>query len=174
MAIGGDRPTPDRAEGIAPNGIERESVWDYPRPPEIRPEPRRVTVSFEGEEIASSDRAVKVCETAGPPVVYVPPEDVDADALAPAQGQTFCEWKGSASYYDVVAGGRVAERAAWAYRDPTEPFAPIRDWIAFYPALLECRLGGERVEPQPGGFYGGWVTAEIAGPFKGGPGSLGW
>ena len=174
MAIGLNRPKPEPAEGTAPNGLPRESVWDYPRPPAIRPEPRLVTVSFGGEQVARSERAVKVCETAGPPVVYLPPDDIDHDALVPAAGQSFCEWKGSASYYDVVAGGHVAERAAWAYRTPTAPFAPIRDWVAFYPALVDCRLGDERVLPQPGRFYGGWVTAEICGPFKGGPGSLGW
>jgi uncharacterized protein (DUF427 family) len=174
VAIGQSRPEPEPAEGTAANGLPRESVWDYPRPPEIRPEPRLVTVSFGGGEIARSERAVKVCETAGPPVVYLPPDDVDHEALAPARGETFCEWKGSASYYDVIAGEHVTERAAWAYRSPTEPFASIRDWVAFYPAKVECRLGGERVEPQPGDFYGGWVTAEIAGPFKGIPESLGW
>ena len=155
-------------------GAGQESVWDYPRPPEIRPEPRTVTVTFGGAEIARSERAVKVCETAGPPVVYLRPDDVDHEALVPAQGETFCEWKGSASYYDVIAPEQVAERAAWAYRSPTGAFSPIRDWIAFYPARVECRLGGERVGPQPGEFYGGWVTAEISGPFKGGPDSLGW
>ena len=102
-----------------------------------------------GEPLARSERAVKVCETAGPPVVYLPPDDIVHEALVPAAGQSFCEWKGSASYYDVVAGGHVAERAAWAYRTPTEPFAAIRDWVAFYPALVECRLGDERVLPQP-------------------------
>jgi uncharacterized protein (DUF427 family) len=174
VAIGQSRPVPEPAEGTAPNGLPRESVWDYPRPPAIRPEPRLATVSFASAEIARSERAVKVCETAGPPVVYLPPDDVDHEALVPARGETFCEWKGSASYFDVIAAEHVAERAAWAYRSPTEPFASIRDWVAFYPAKVECRLGGERVEPQPGDFYGGWVTAEIAGPFKGIPGSLGW
>jgi uncharacterized protein (DUF427 family) len=168
------RPEPEPAEGIAANGLPRESVWDYPRPPAIRPEPREVVVTFGGEPIASSTQAVKVCETAGPPVIYVPPGDVESDALVPSTGQTYCEWKGSASYYDVIGGGRVAKRAAWAYHDPKGAFEPIRDFVAFYPAKVECRLAGERVEPQPGKFYGGWVTAEIAGPFKGGIGSVGW
>jgi uncharacterized protein (DUF427 family) len=168
------RPEPEPADGIAPNGLPRESVWDYPRPPAIRREPRPVAVSFAGETIADSRRALKVCETAGPPVVYVPPQDIEHGALVPAQGQTYCEWKGSASYYDVVAGGHLAERAAWSYHQPIAGFEPIRGYVAFYPALVECRLGEERVEPQPGQFYGGWVTAEITGPFKGTPGSAGW
>ena len=168
------RPTPEPAEGIAPNGLPRESVWDYPRPPAIRPEPREVVVTLRGEPIARSSRAMKVCETAGPPVIYLPPDDVSSDTLVPASGQTFCEWKGSASYYDVAAGGHVAPRAAWAYHDPTDAFQSIRDYVSFYPARVECELGGERVAPQPGEFYGGWVTVEITGPFKGGPGSSGW
>jgi uncharacterized protein (DUF427 family) len=168
------RPRAEPAEGVAPNGLPRESVWDYPRPPAIRPESREVLVTLQGETIARSNRAVKVCETAGPPVVYLPPDDVASDALVPASGQTYCEWKGSASYYDVVAGGHAAERAAWAYHDPKDAFESIRGFVAFYPARVACELAGERVAPQPGQFYGGWVTAEIMGPFKGAPGSSGW
>jgi uncharacterized protein (DUF427 family) len=168
------RPEAEPAEGVAANGRPRESVWDYPRPPAIREEDREVVVTLRGEPVARSSRGAKVCETAGPPVIYVPREDVEEEVLGPASGQTYCEWKGSASYYDVVAGGHMAERAAWAYHEPTDAFQPIRDWIAFYPRLVECELGGERVEPQPGEFYGGWVTAEITGPFKGIPGSTGW
>lgn len=174
MSIGGHHPEPDRAEGIAPNGLPRESVWDYPRPPVLRPEPRLVTVRFAGEEIARSERALKVCETAGPPVVYVPREDVAEGALAEAPGHTFCEWKGSASYFDVVAGGERSRQAAWSYASPSVAFEQIRGWIAFYPGRVECLLGGERVQPQPGEFYGGWITAEVTGPFKGIPGSARW
>ena len=94
--------------------------------------------------------------------------------LQSASGSSFCEWKGAATYFDVVAGGEVARQAAWAYLDPTPHFAALRGYVSFYPRLLECRLDGERVEPQPGGFYGGWVTAEITGPIKGEPGSAGW
>jgi len=174
MSIGGSHPDPEPAEGVAANGLQRESVWDYPRPPEIRPEPREVTVVLGGAEIARSTRAVKVCETAGPPVVYIPPEDVIEGALVPAGGRTLCEWKGNATYFDVVAEGGRAHAAAWTYPKPTPPFASIKDWLAFYPGRVECRLGDERVQPQPGEFYGGWITAEITGPFKGGPGSGGW
>jgi uncharacterized protein (DUF427 family) len=168
------RPDPESAEGIAPNGRARESVWSYPRPPRIEPEDRRVLVTLGGAVVADCDDAVRVLETAGAPVVYVPPAAVAEGALRSAPGGSFCEWKGSASYFDVVAGGEVADRAAWTYERPTPPFGPIAGWISFYPALVECRLGGELVEPQPGGFYGGWVTAEITGPIKGAPGSSGW
>jgi uncharacterized protein (DUF427 family) len=168
------RPDPEPAEGIAPNGLPRESVWDYPRPPAIRPEPREVVVTLGGAPVARSNRAVKVCETAGPPAIYLPPEDIADGVLTPVRRGTYCEWKGSASYYDVAAGGEVAKRAAWTYREPKDAFSEIRGYVSFYPALVDCTLAGEKVEPQPGRFYGGWVTAEITGPFKGGPGSLGW
>ena len=169
------RPEPDRPEGEAPNGLPWESVWDYPRPPELRPEVREVTVTLDGETIARSDRAFKVCETAGGPVIYLPPEDVTPGALEPSGGGgSFCEWKGSATYFDVIAGDHRIPQAAWAYPDPTPTFHPIAGWPSFYPALVECRLGGELVRPQPGSFYGGWITDEITGPVKGYPGSEGW
>ena len=174
MSIGGRHPRPDPAEGVAENGRERESVWDYPRPPRIEPVDRRVRVSLGGRPIVDTTAAVRVLETAGAPVVYVAPGEVAAGALEPVGGGTFCEWKGTASYFDVVAGGRRAERGAWAYEDPSGEFAAIAGWVSFYPALVECRLDDEPVSPQPGGFYGGWVTAEIAGPIKGVPGSGGW
>lgn len=174
MSIGGRHPQPEPAEGIASSGRPRESVWDYPRPPRIEPVDRLVRVSLAGELIAESDRAVRVLETAGAPTVYVPPGAVSEGALVPVSGGSFCEWKGAASYFDVVAGGSRAELAAWSYADPTGPFRDITDWPSFYPALVECRLDDELVEPQPGGFYGGWVTAEITGPIKGEPGSGGW
>ncbi len=174
MSIGGPHPSPEPAEGIAPNGLPRESVWDYPRPPAIRPERRLVTVRFAGAEIARSERALQVCETAGPPVVYLPPGDVDRGAIAAAGGHSLCEWKGSASYFDVVVGGERAARGAWTYERPSRGYEAIRDHLAFYPGRVECRLGDELVDPQPGEFYGGWITAEVTGPFKGVPGSAGW
>jgi uncharacterized protein (DUF427 family) len=174
MGIGGRHPVPEPAEGIAPNGRRRESVWDYPRPPRMEPEERRVRIELGGSRIADTDRGVRVLETAGAPVVYLPPDEIAAGSLQPVRGSSFCEWKGTASYYDVVAGGARAQRAAWAYPDPTGPFAAITGYVSFYPALVECRLGEEVVRPQPGGFYGGWVTAEITGPIKGEPGSRLW
>jgi len=126
-------------------------------------------------KIADSTRAVRILETASPPTFYLPPEDVRTDLLRPAKGTTFCEWKGTASYFDLVAGARVRPRAAWAYPDPHAAFAQIRDWVAFYAGRVDAAyLGDERVVPQPGGFYGGWITAELDGPFKGEPGSEGW
>ena len=175
MAPFRSRPEPERKEGTAPNGLPYESVWDYPRPPEIRPEQREVTVSLNGETIARSNRAVKVCETAGGPVIYLPPEDVTPGAASPSGGGgSFCEWKGPATYFDLAGGGQTVPRAAWAYLDPTPAFEPLAGWLSFYPALVECRLGDEPVRPQPGGFYGGWMTDEVTGPIKGEPGSEGW
>lgn len=130
-----------------------------------------------GAVIAETTRAHRVLETSHPPVYYVPLADVAAGALEPAGGPgSFCEWKGGAVYFDVIGGdGRRAERAAWTYPNPTPAFDVIRDAVAFYPGLMdECTLDGERVEAQPGGFYGGWVTPDLVGPFKGGPGTRGW
>jgi uncharacterized protein (DUF427 family) len=154
-----------------------ESVWDYPCPPRAEPSGRRIRVVLAGAVIADTTRARRVLETSHPPVYYVPREDVTPDALEPARGPgSFCEWKGEATYFDVIGGrGRRAERAAWAYPDPTPAFETIRDAVAFYPGLMdECTLDGEVVEPQKGGFYGGWITSDLVGPFKGGPGTRGW
>ena len=153
-----------------------ERVADYPRPPRVEPVPERIRVVFGGTTVADSTRAHRVLETTHPPVYYIPREDVVASALAPSTGgTTFCEWKGSASYLDVVAGGQHAERAAWTYPEPAPGFEPIRDAVAFYCAPMDaCFVGDERATPQPGGFYGGWVTGAIEGPFKGGPGTQGW
>ncbi len=173
-AIFGRHPEPDPATGIAANGHPRESVWDYPRPPRVEPLDRRVRVALGGETIVDVPGALRVLETAGAPTVYVPLAAVREGSLVPVPGSSFCEWKGAARYWDVVAGGATASRAAWGYPEPSEAFTMLRDLVSFYPALVECRLDDELVDPQPGGFYGGWVTAEITGPIKGGPGSAGW
>ena len=160
---------------MATNGRPFESVWDYPRPPRIEPVDRPVRIELAGEVIAESERAVRILETAGAPTIYLPPEDVRDEFLRPAKGDTFCEWKGTASYFDAIAGDKVRPRAAWTYRDPKPAFAEIRDWISFYPGRVDgAYLGDEKAEPQPGGFYGGWITAEIQGPIKGEPGTEGW
>jgi uncharacterized protein (DUF427 family) len=156
------------------SGGMRESVWDYPRPPAVLPCERKVRVVHAGRTIAESGRALRVLETASPPTIYVPPRDVDAGVLEPAEGHTVCEWKGRASYFDVVIDGARAERAAWTYNDPKEPYLELTDYLAFYPQRVECYLDHERVQPQAGDFYGGWITEEIEGPFKGDPGSEGW
>jgi uncharacterized protein (DUF427 family) len=148
-----------------------ESVWDYPRPPAVEPCARRVRVELDGETIAESTRARRVLETSHPPVIYVPLEDVRADVLVPSPRSSFCEFKGRAAYFDVR--GRPA--AAWTYPQPSPRYAELRDYVAFYPGRMDaCFLDDERVQAQPGDFYGGWITADITGPFKGGPGTMGW
>jgi uncharacterized protein (DUF427 family) len=156
-------------------GPGQESVWDYPRPPRTEDVNERVEVHFGGEKIADTTRAKRVLETSHPPVYYIPPEDIRVEYLRPAGGGSWCEWKGRASYYDVVVGDRTAERAAWYYTDPTPPFRELADYVAFYPSRMDaCYVGGERVRAQEGDFYGGWITSKVVGPFKGGPGTWGW
>ena len=156
-------------------GPGQESVWDYPRPPRVERVARSVRVVFGGVTIADTQSAWRVLETSHPPVYYIPPADVAAGAhVATARG-SFCEWKGAAVYYTVRGGGREAPDAAWGYPNPTRGFEPIRGHVAFYAGPMDaCWVGDERVTPQPGGFYGGWITSKVAGPFKGGPGSRGW
>jgi uncharacterized protein (DUF427 family) len=154
-----------------------ESVWDYPRPPRLEPTGRVIEVVLAGVAIARTTRAHRVLETSHPPVYYIPPEDIREGVLevVPAAGPV-CEWKGAATYLDVIAAdGSRLTRAAWTYRAPTAAFSAIADAVAFYPAPMDrCTVDGEVVEPQPGGFYGGWVTSDLIGPFKGGPGTRGW
>ena len=148
----------------------QESVWDYPRPPRIEPARRRIRVVLGGETIVDSTRAMRVLETSHPPVYYVPLADVRAAALEGAKRETFCEFKGSARYFTVVAGARREVDAAWTYDD-----GPLKDHVAFYAARMdECLVDDERATPQEGQFYGGWITSDLAGPFKGGPGTMGW
>lgn len=154
-----------------------ESVWDYPRPPRLEVATRLVEVWLGGAAIARSTRSHRVLETSHPPVYYIPAEDIELGTLEPVSGAgSVCEWKGSATYLDVIgADGRRVPRGAWTYHRPTGGFAPIADAVAFYPALMDaCTVDGELVRPQPGGFYGGWVTDDLIGPFKGAPGTMGW
>ena len=162
---------------VKPSPGGPESVWEYPRPPRVELSSKRVRVVFGGATIAWTSRAHRVLETRHPPVYYVPLEDVAAGSLQPTRHRrSFCEWKGTATYFDVVGGdGRRAEHAAWTYLDPMPAFEAIRGAVAFYPGLMdECSLDGEPVTAQAGGFYGGWISSEVAGPFKGGRGTLGW
>ena len=153
----------------------QESVWDYPRPPRIAADRREVVVRSGATVIARSTRAVRVLETASPPTFYLPPGDVDARVLRPADGGSHCEWKGSAAYWSVVLpDGGAWDAVGWSYPRPTPAFAAIAGWLSFYPARLACTVDGERVRPQPGGFYGGWLTDDIAGPCKGAPGTGHW
>ncbi len=156
-------------------GPGEESVWDYPRPPRLEDSSRLVQVEFNGEVIAQTRRAKRVLETSHPPVYYLPPEAVRLGVLEPHGARSWCEWKGEAQYYDVVVGAKRAAKAAWGYPHPSEPFRALARHVAFYPRAMDgCFVDGERVEPQPGGFYGGWITADIVGPFKGEPGTMFW
>ena len=158
-----------------PAGPGQESVWDYPRPPRVEPSPRVATVELAGEVIARSADALRVLETAGAPTLYLPPQDVRMDLLIPVLDHTtYCEWKGHASYFDIVVGDTTAPRAAWTYPSPKPGYEALRDYVSFYPARVACFLDDERVLPQEGGFYGGWITADIVGPFKGSAGSRDW
>jgi uncharacterized protein (DUF427 family) len=164
-----------RPERPTPPGPGQESVWDYPRPPRLERARRVVRVEHGGEVVAHSTRALRVCETASPPVYYVPLADVRRDLLEASSHRSFCEWKGAAHYWSLRVGDRFAPDAAWGYPEPDPAFAALRDHVAFYPGRVDgCWLDDERVRPQAGGFYGGWVTDEIVGPFKGEPGTEGW
>jgi uncharacterized protein (DUF427 family) len=153
-----------------------ESVWDYPRPPRVELSTRRVCVVLGGVAIADSTRAFRVLETSHPPVYYLPVEDVLPGSLERSAGRgSFCEWKGTASYIDVIGGRRRVARGAWTYPAPAVDFELIGGSVAFYPGLMDaCTVDGEVVQAQPGGFYGGWITRDLIGPFKGGPGTSGW
>ena len=158
-----------------PAGPGQESVWKYPRPPRLEDFTGSITIELGGQVIASTTRAWRVLETSHPPTYYLPRDAFVAGALRPTTGASWCEWKGRATYFDVVAPGRVAARAAWTYEHPTAVFQPIAGAIAVMAAQVDrCTVKGEEVIPQPGGFYGGWITSWITGPFKGVPGSLGW
>lgn len=151
------------------------SVWDFPRPPRVEAVALRVRIALGGQTVADTLRALRVCETASPPTYYLPIADIAPDALISAPGTSWCEWKGRAVYWSVRGGGREAPRAAWSYPEPSPAFAALRDHVAFYAGPMDgCWVGDERVTPQPGGFYGGWVTADLVGPFKGEPGTGHW
>ncbi|MEM6796260.1 MAG: DUF427 domain-containing protein [Acidobacteriota bacterium] len=153
-------------------GPGQESVWDFPRPPALEHTPREVEVRASGLALARSRRALRILETASPPTYYVPGDDVATGELIPAAGSSFCEWKGMASYWALPSAPDVA--IGWSYPAPSARFARLEGCFSFYPARVECRVDGERVEPQPGGFYGGWVTPDLVGPWKGEPGTGHW
>jgi len=157
----------DRPDFAIPPGPGEESVWDYPRPPRIVVDPRRVEVFFDDESIAMTTQAVRVLETASPPTFYIPPADVALHRLVESGQRSMCEWKGLAVDFDLADGPRSV---GWCYPRVFPEFETIAGWFAFYPAMLDCRVAGERVRAQPGGYYGGWITGEIVGPVKGEPG----
>jgi uncharacterized protein (DUF427 family) len=153
----------------------KECVWDYPRPPRLEPTSKHLRVELGGVTLAETRSGFRVLETSHPPVYYIPPGDVAMEHLVAEPGSSWCEWKGRAAYYSVALGDLRRDKVAWSYPQPTPAFEPIRDYIAFYAHPMDgCFVDGERVESQPGDFYGGWITRDLVGPFKGGPGSRGW
>jgi uncharacterized protein (DUF427 family) len=164
---------------FAPPRIEpaagQESVWDYPRPPRLESVGERLQVMFNGETIADTVGAFRVLETSHPPVYYLPPGDVAQHFLRAAPGTSWCEFKGHAKYWSLDVNGKLADRAAWSYPEPSRAYAQIARYLAFYAFRVdECWVGDERVQPQQGDFYGGWITSRVVGPFKGSPGTRGW
>lgn len=153
----------------------RESVWDYPRPPRLEHSSRRIRVYFDGELIADTNRALRMLETSHPPTYYVPEGDLKHERLVPHPKNTICEWKGQAKYYTIEGSGKRAEAAVWEYPEPTERYQELRGHFAFYAGSMDaCYVDEEKVDAQGGSFYGGWITSDIEGPFKGGPGTMGW
>lgn len=164
-----------RPQEIATPGPGQESVWDYPRPPRMQPVSRSVRVEHDGRVIAESLSALRVCETAGPPAYYLPPRSVRRELLEPSPLRSFCEWKGDAHYWHLRIGALRVENAAWSYPEPDPAYAGLCDHLAFFAGRVDaCFVGDERAVPQPGRFYGGWITKDLVGPFKGEPGSEGW
>jgi len=159
----------------APVSPGQRSVWDFPRPPAIEQWHEHVVLRLGDVVVADTTEAWCVLETSHPPTYYLPPSAFAEGTLRPAPGSSYCEWKGRATYLDIVAGDAVAERAAWAYPDPTSGFISLQDHVSLYPAAMgSVTVDGVEVQPQPGGFYGGWITPRVAGPFKGSPGTLDW
>lgn len=158
-----------------PVGPGQESVWDYPRPPRLERVSQTLRIIVGDQEIARTNAAYRVLETSHPPTYYLPPEDIDRSVLVAGRGRSFCEWKGEAEYWSARVGDRVIPNCGWSYPNPTGAFAAMKDHLAFYAAAMDaCYVGDELARPQPGGFYGGWVTSQVVGPFKGGPGTEFW
>ncbi|MEM6991409.1 MAG: DUF427 domain-containing protein [Myxococcota bacterium] len=162
-------------DAVVTPGPGQESVWDYPRPPAVERVEVRVEVFVGDDRIADSVRCLRVLETAGPPTVYFPPGDVRTDALRSAAGGSICEWKGAASYFRLADAVGAGAPVGWRYERPFPEYAVLAGYVSFYPGrVTRCVYGGDAVRPQPGRFYGGWITPNLVGPFKGEPGSEGW
>jgi uncharacterized protein (DUF427 family) len=156
-------------------GPGQESVWDYPRPPAAVASSEHVRIVHRGVVIADTHAAIRVLETSQPPAYYLPPADVAMDLLRPSTSRTLCEWKGAATYWTLVVEGESVVDVAWSYPNPTRSFVSITDHLAFYPQRVdECWVDDERVQANAGGFYGGWITSRVVGPFKGEPGTMHW
>ncbi|MEO1477796.1 MAG: DUF427 domain-containing protein [Bacteroidota bacterium] len=161
------------------SALAEESVWDYPRPPRLEPVEAVLAVDYAGQRLAETTAAtgpgLRVLETSHPPTYYLPPASIAPGTLVPVNGRSFCEFKGMAQYFDVVLAGRTARRAAWCYPAPTAGFAALTGYIALYASAMEaCWVGETRVLAQEGDFYGGWITPNLRGPFKGAPGTRHW
>jgi len=152
----------------------QESVWDYPRPAVLRPFTGILRVGLAGHLVAETTKGLRVLETSHPPSYYLPPNACDERLFSRGSGRSFCEWKGEARYWTVTVADATVENGSWAYPHPTADFAPLADHRAFYPHLFDCFVDGEPARPQAGGFYGGWITDQVVGPFKGEPGTRGW
>ncbi len=153
----------------------QESVWDYPRPPALRPSSEVVEVHLGEQVIARTSDSIQVLETSHPPAYYLSRGCFTDGVLVPVEGSTYCEFKGRADYFDLVVGERVVHRGAWHYPEPVQGYAALLGHVAVMPGQLDaCYVDGERVRPQDGRFYGGWITSKVSGPFKGGPGTAGW
>ncbi|WP_091417214.1 DUF427 domain-containing protein [Arthrobacter sp. OV608] len=153
----------------------QESVWDYPRPPRVEPSEERIQIVLGGELILDASQSLRVLETSHPPVYYFPRQAFGAGTLEPATGSSYCEFKGTARYLDVIGGGTVAPAAAWFYPEPSPGFTALAGYVALYPGRMDhCEVDGERVRPQGGSFYGGWITSRVVGPFKGEPATAFW
>ncbi len=158
-----------------PAGPGQESVWAYPRPAVCEPEPSNLKIVLDGRVLADTRKGFRTLETSHPPNYYFPRADVDMTRLRANARRSLCEWKGQASYFDVLADRGVLQETGWSYTSPTRAFEPIKEMIAFYAGPFDgCFVDGERVTAQPGGFYGGWITSSVVGPFKGEPGTMGW
>jgi len=156
-------------------GPGQESVWDYPRPPKVEPSSSHIVVELDGIVIADTNASMRVIETSQPPAFYIPRAHIAMEHLIPTRTHTYCEWKGQASYFTVQAGNTVRTDAAWTYPEPLPGFDAISGHVAFYAQLMDrCFVDDEQVESNAGLFYGGWITSNIVGPFKGGPGTHGW
>lgn len=156
-------------------GPGQESVWDYPRPPALRACSKPVRIELDGEVLANTSNALCILETSHPPTYYLPREDIEMKWLLPTAKTSYCEWKGKAAYFDILKAAEHYKHVAWTYPDPNPVYAAIKNYIVFYAQFMDaCYVGDEKASPQPGGFYGGWVTSDVVGPFKGDPGTMGW
>ena len=156
-------------------GPWQESVWDYPRPPGLEPTPKHLRVTFNGQTVGETRRGLRVLETSQPPAYYFPPEDVRRECLTRSGYRTLCEWKGVAVYFTLQVQGKVSQNAAWSYPNPSAGFEPLHDYVAFYPSRVDaCYVNDVLVSAQEGDYYGGWITPDVVGPFKGRPGTEGW